>query len=111
MPFEVWRRLLEHARTWTGYTHGWRSCDSRFRQYLMASVETHGEAIDAELEGWRYFRIRRPGAPILSNEVACPYETRTVTCERCLLCSGARRAKNLVITVHGPRATKFRRAA
>jgi hypothetical protein len=109
VPFEVWSRLLAHTRAWTGYTHAWRTCDPRFRTLLMASVDSHPEAIEAELAGWRYFRIRHPGAPLLRSEVLCANESRGVTCEKCRLCCGAARAgaRSVVITVHGPRAAKF----
>jgi hypothetical protein len=109
VPFEVWSRLLAHSRAWTGYTHAWRTCDPRFRTLLMASADSHPDAIAAELAGWRYFRIRRRGAFALRSEVVCANETRGVTCEKCRLCSGAARsgARSIVITVHGPRAAKF----
>lgn len=111
VPFGVWERLLEHVASWTGYTHAWRTCDPRFRELLMASVESHPAAIEAELAGWRYFRIRHPAAPVLSNELVCLNEARGSRCADCSFCDGARAAPNVVITVHGPRASRFGRAA
>jgi hypothetical protein len=114
VPFEVWARLLAHVSGWTGYTHAWRTCDSRFRLYLMASVESHVEAAEAASWGWRTFRIRPNLAdqPAPGLEVLCPFESRAVTCERCRLCAGTGRpAKSIVITVHGPRSRKFSEAA
>lgn len=112
VPYEVWQLLLTHARAWTGYTHAWRTCDPRFRLNLMASVESEAEAQEAAGDGWRTFRIRQPLGVLGAGEIVCPYETHRVTCERCRLCAGqARPAKSLVITVHGPRASKFEEAA
>lgn len=113
VPFMVWARLLAHVRAWTGYTHAWRTCDSRFRLYLMASVESPAEAIEAGLAGWRTFRIRPDaGGELGRGEVVCPFESRGVTCERCRLCAGTGRpARSIVITAHGPRARKFEEAA
>jgi hypothetical protein len=108
VPFGVWKQLLVHATGWTGYTHAWRRADPRFRSILMASADSHPDAIEAELAGWRYFRIRRPGAPVLRSEVVCANESRGRTCLECRLCAGAARpAKNVAITVHGPRVARF----
>lgn len=108
VPFGVWSRLLARSKGWLGYTHGWRTADPRFRRYLMASVESHPAAIEAELAGWRYFRIRHRGSPALRSEVVCPNETTGVRCIDCGLCAGtSRRAKNLCITVHGVGAERF----
>ncbi len=114
VPLNVWAQLLGHARSWTGYTHAWRTCDPRFGQYLMASVESEPDAAKAASRGWRTFRIRPSlsDAP-LRREIVCPNETRAVTCERCCLCSGQARpnARSIVISVHGPRAARFAEAA
>ena len=40
VPFDVWRRLIARAGRIAAYTHAWRYCDQRFRDFLMASVET-----------------------------------------------------------------------
>jgi hypothetical protein len=112
VPYGIWARLLLHARAWTGYTHAWRTCDERFRLYLMASVESESEALEAARRAWRSFRIRQPGGEVTAAEVVCPFESRGVTCERCRLCAGASRpARSIVITAHGPRAAKFEEAA
>lgn len=114
VPYEVWARLLVHVRTWTGYTHAWRTCDSRFRSYLMASVESPAEAAEAVADGWRTFRIRPTAdqAPARGLEIVCPFESHAVTCEKCRLCAGqGRSAKSIIITAHGPRARRFGEAA
>ena len=64
------------------------------------------------LNGRGRHRIRFPGAPVLSNETACLNETRSVRCVDCSFCDGERAgASNVVITVHGPRAARFGKAA
>ena len=47
VPFEVWERLLAGVTRWTGYTHQWRTCDTRFRSILMASADTPEDKIEA----------------------------------------------------------------
>lgn len=88
----------------TGYTHGWRDRPD-LKPYAMASVETPADMFEAHGKGWRTFRARAPGAPVLAWEIDCP--APKVTCEACLLCRGASlRARSISIPVHGSRARK-----
>ncbi len=119
VPFEVWRAMLATAGGWVAYTHAWRRCDPRLKTIAMASVDTEDEFYTAALSGWRTFRIRRPGDPLLTVgvvvrrgqyrqtplEFACPasdeMDHRT-TCERCQLCRGTSSpARSVVINIHG----------
>lgn len=98
VPFEVWERLLRHAKRWTGYTHQWKRADRRLRTLLMASVDHATEHTWAELEGWRTFRVRKVDAtgapePLKPGEIVCPASHEAgqrTTCERCGLCDGSR---------------------
>ncbi len=124
IPFEVWRTLLLTAAGWVGYTHAWRSCDQRFREIAMASVETVAETHEAWRVGWRTFRIRATAlAPLLEPDVVtgcqppfvnhddaraefvCPASDEAghrTTCLRCQLCRGrASPARSVAIVVHG----------
>lgn len=106
LPFEVWRTLLVTARSWIGYTHQWRICDPRFKTICMASVDTRQEFYEAGLRGWRTFRIRMPGDPLIAGaEFACPasdeMQHRT-TCAACRLCRGTQSpARSVAIVAHG----------
>jgi hypothetical protein len=89
-----------------------RTCDQRWRAFLMASVESVGEGLEAAERGWRYFRIRQPCGELERFEILCPFESRERQCFDCGLCSGTRLgAKHVVITVHGPRACNLRGVA
>jgi hypothetical protein len=117
IPFEAWIPVLSAARSWTGYTHQWRTCDRRWQGYLMASVETERDADIAQLAGWRTFRVgTRSAGPLLPadpprpGEVVCPASAEAgykQTCARCRLCSGntgrgaTSGARNVVIAPHG----------
>lgn len=106
IPFEEWEALLEYVSDWTGYTHLWRSCDSRFKRLLMASVETTKQGEQARALGWRTFRSGRE--PVNGKlEVSCPASREMghrTTCDRCQLCQGASlAAKSVVIQPHGQR--------
>jgi len=73
----------------------------------MASVDSVQEAKEAKEAGWRYFRVRPEGAPLISGEIDCPSKIG-VTCDDCRLCGGLqRKAKNISIEAHGVGAKKF----
>jgi hypothetical protein len=95
VPFTWWSNRLEGwATAWTAYTHQWRRCDPRFRRLCMASVETAGDAEEAQAAGWRTFRVRSPLSPLQPGEITCPASDEAghrTTCARCRLCDGARR--------------------
>lgn len=89
-PFAFWRRLTSLAAGWTGYTHFWRTCDPRFRQLLMASVDTERERTEALARGWRTFRVRQQ-PQLLEGELVCPASAEAhhrTTCQQCRICSG-----------------------
>ena len=75
----------------TGYTQAWR----RFpilKRYLMASVTNRKDAMEAQRQGWRTFRIRRECEDVEYTEVDCPAKVEDprdrITCYQCGLCSG-----------------------
>jgi len=104
MPRERFMQLwaeLSPSR-WTGYTHAWRRPSAQWLQeYCMASVDSEAEAREASAMGWRYFRVRKAGEPLLEGERQCPAEERGVKCINCCLCHGGSRGPNVVITEHG----------
>lgn len=105
VPSWVWRRLIEHARHHTGYTHQWRTA-THLGDICMASVDTPAEREEAKAMGWRTFRVRTSHDPVLEREVICPASAeagRKTTCEECRACGGlSSKAKaDIVIRVHG----------
>lgn len=75
-----------------GYTHAWSTRPDLASDH-MASVDSVQEAQEAAAKGWRYFRTRMPGQPLLPGEVQCPAtdearRSNPITCTRCGLCSG-----------------------
>jgi hypothetical protein len=90
----------------TGYTHGHRLLGmegvSHLRTSCMLSVETEAQAASAHAAGWRTFRGRPEGAPLMRSEIECPNESRGISCADCLLCCGASKgARSVSIPVHG----------
>ena len=115
-PIEVWQDLLSGVKRWTGYTHQWRTCDQRFRAFLMASVDSPLEKIEAESMGWRTFRTRADAdSPLFADEITCPASKeagKVTTCLNCTLCNGSRgvrdNRKSIGIIVHGLTANRAR---
>lgn len=111
VPPGVWKSLISLSRGHTGYTHQWNTPHGRLlKDICMASVDTPAQAMAAQDDGWRTFRVRSSVGTPLSNEVVCPASDEgghKTTCDRCLLCRGAdpRRpnmTRGIVIVDHGP---------
>jgi hypothetical protein len=71
VPTSVTDRLKAGAAGWTSYTHSWRRRPS-LRTTAMASVESDADARAAWAAGWRTFRVKEPGSPVLPGELYCP---------------------------------------
>jgi hypothetical protein len=117
LPVWVTSDLVADVR-FTGYTHQWRQPGhaQRFRDYLMASVESLAEARAARALGWRTFRVRTSDQPLGVSEVVCPASAEAghrTTCEHCGLCNGVGAASrpapaiHVAIIAHGQGARNF----
>ncbi len=115
IPYREWLPILRGASGAIGYTQQWRTCDQMFSRCIMASVQSAGEAKDAQAMGWRTFRTRAVGGDIFDNEVICPASHESdhqATCRDCQLCQGSvRHAKSVVIQAHGQRMKWFSEAS
>lgn len=107
-PYSVWSCVAKVARGRTGYSHQWREGRFwRFRQLVMASVETLDQAHQAWARGWRTFRTAPEGEQPGSGEFSCPASAeqgKRLTCDRCGSCNGANgnaRRTSVVIWAHG----------
>lgn len=107
VPTPVVAALAGAADGHTGYTHQWRTCDQRLREWCMASADSEQDYLDAKDLGWRVFRVRPLGADDrFACEAVCPASAEAgykIKCDECLACcgtSGGRRG-DIVISVHG----------
>ena len=111
VPINVWLPLLPYLKSWTGYTEFWRQGDRRWAHFLMASVQSLDEMVEAQLLGWRTFRVRT--GPLALGEVVCPASAEAghkLTCLQCTLCQGqSRHARSIAIRPHGAGAVNFYR--
>jgi len=107
VPYPVLYELAQRSGEITGFTHQWRTCDQRYRNLLMASVETEEQAEEAQAMGWRTYRVTtKYGWRRTKNEVLCPASEeagKKLTCAECGHCNGhaTGRKGNVVIPVHG----------
>jgi len=111
VPVEVWENICKVSKSWTGYSHQWKTCDQRLQKYCMASVDSikgYMKEYEKAIElGWRTFRIRESlDNELTPNEIVCPASKENgakTTCEKCNLCSGnltRSTAPNPVIMLH-----------
>jgi hypothetical protein len=106
-PVAMWQTLISQARTWTGYTHQWRTRPA-FRDLCMASADTVADRRDARAQGWRAFYVVPRGAAFPSGAMECA-ATRArnpLQCADCGACAGTRNgavagAVDVVIHAHG----------
>jgi len=111
VPAHIWESLCSRADGWTGYTHQWRAAPG-LQPYCMASVDTPEERVEAQLAGWRTFRVRSGDASRMTGEIDCPASAEAghkTTCAACGLCRGSssKSRKSIVIRVHGPGTRAF----
>lgn len=98
IPLNAWEPIFDRVRGWMGYTHQWRKAQFQdWKQYCQASTETVEGTQQAWDMGWKTYRVRSKGEPLLQGEINCPYPK--VQCNQCKLCNG--RKKNISIEVHG----------
>lgn len=86
VPLSWYDAICAVAKSWTGYTHTWPSCDPAYAKYLMASVHSAIEQNIAADMGFRSFLIFNEQG---NGNVLCPADReKNVTCASCSLCSG-----------------------
>ena len=118
VPFHVWEQMLKHAARGTGYTHQWKTCDSRFARYCMASADNMQEAQEAQAMGYRTFRVGTPAEKVARGEFLCPASKEAgakINCAACLACGGksSPNRASVFIPAHGAKNkfTAFERRA
>jgi hypothetical protein len=123
VPLYVWETISKHCKDFTGYTHQWKTCDSGYSKFCMASCETVSDAMEVgrlnrgeigdmkKGDYWRTFRVRlNVGDLIYQDERQCPAQVSDkVHCDSCGLCDGFdsnryndnRKNLNVTVVFHG----------
>ena len=101
---QLWATVATFAAGWTGYTHQWRQ-RPELKAYCMASADTVKDARDAQVLGWRTFRVALPNAAArILSEAICPASAeggKKLQCSTCMACGGGARRGSIVIQAHG----------
>lgn len=105
-PYWMWSSMARQAQGWTGYTHQWRKMGKGWTKYLMASADSLEDMVDAQVNGWRTFRVTAaPFENVKGREVVCPASkekgarTNCATCRACMGTSSKARA-SIQIAMH-----------
>jgi hypothetical protein len=106
IPHDVWTALLARVAGHTGYTHQWLVFPE-YAAILMASCDSVAERVQANMLGFRTFRV----APSVGwtkehNEALCPASEQAgkrTTCAACRACGGtsSRARCDIMIPAHG----------
>lgn len=106
LPLSLLSRIAAVSAGWTGYTHRWANplCKG-YSRFLMASVDSPEEQIQATRAGWRTFRVAPVGSSWkFADEIGCPAAKENgekTRCINCRLCNGnQKKTKNIVIQTH-----------
>jgi hypothetical protein len=100
IPLDLVASMVDVSKSHTGYTHQWAK-NLDFAKYFMASTHNEAQAEIAQKMGFRSFIA---SSKPIKTAVTCPASKEAgfkSTCEKCGLCSGARKGtKNIVILEH-----------
>ena len=108
VPFEVMDSIAKMGISWTGYTHQitHKKFDKRYIDLCQVSADSPKQAIKYQSMGARTFRVAMEGDALANNEIECLADSKGIQCIDCMLCDGAK--KNVALTVHGSRKSKFK---
>ena len=110
MPFNVAQQMVYLSDGHTGYTHqaGRKFFDNRFLTLCQASADTPKQAVKLQQNGAKTFRVALKNDRLMPGEIECLSDTKGMSCLECGLCDGV--TKNVMIRVHGSRASRFKSA-
>lgn len=101
VPFYVWDMLLRFADDWTGYTHAWKYCDARLKQFFVASCDSVEEVYLAKSRAWSVFYVKDAGDADIEGSITC-LSQNSVQCVQCLKCKGGGTKTHIITeTLHG----------
>lgn len=114
VPYQIWRACTLFVAVKNGYTHQWKHARfAAFKTLCMASADSVEDMTLAHALGWRTFRVRGAGEPIVARvEAACPASKEMgyrTNCASCKACGGleAKAKVSMVIMAHGATASRF----
>ena len=111
MPLSDVAKIVSWVSNHTGYTHFWKSIDSGYSEFFMASVESLADEMLATSLGYRKFRVvldeDQDSAEVMQDSIECPHYSTGIQCAQCKLCSGNQvKAKSIYVWQHGLKKRK-----
>ena len=104
IPNNIWYTLSKNnSIAATGYTHQWETRPD-LAPLFMASIDpvtypaTAKARASAAARGFKTYRVITDLTASRKNEILCPEKSGRTNCANCLLCSGARKSKDIAIT-------------
>lgn len=107
VPTYVWETLLKDADGFTGYTHSWKDCDPRLKDYFMASVDSSYENSVARIQKWKTFYVVESIEESPEDSIRClaakiKNNGLHYQCVDCMKCTGNNKATQTIVEVlHG----------
>jgi len=107
-PFKAWESITDLTMGHTGYTHqiAHKNFDERIGSLCMISADSPKQATKYQAKGYKTFRVAMAGDNLAEGELECLADSEGLQCKDCRLCDGTK--KNIAITVHGSKASKFK---
>ena len=105
VPVWVWQELLKYAKSFTGYTHQWRT-EHEYKDICMASVDSALERQQAIDKGWNTFLVYddvepTEGIRCLASSDKTDKDGLPYQCITCMACSGKGNNKHINEKLHG----------
>lgn len=106
VPVWVWQQLIEHAHSFTGYTHQWRTTHGQqYKCLCMASVDSTEERQQAIQLGWNTFLVYddvepTEGIRCLASSDKTDKDGLPYQCITCMACNGKGK-KHINEKLHG----------
>lgn len=105
IPVGILRKLVHWSAGHTAYTHQMADIGSRrnsVANLCMVSCDNLQQDRYWKEQGYRTFTVLGPNDTPPVESVECPYYTRGVQCQQCMLCAGtSKQAKSVYARAHG----------
>ena len=101
LPFELLEQIRPLVGKVSGYTHQWHKPENKqYAKYLMASTHNIFDVKLAEGLGFRSYNASQVEGAILYPSAPTIAKEKQVSCAKCGLCEGGKKAKNIYNVIH-----------
>lgn len=101
LPIELVEQIRPLVGKVSGYTHQWHKPENKkFAKYFMASTHNIFDVKLAEGLGFRSYNASQVEGSILCPSAPTIPKEKQVSCAKCGLCEGGKKAKNIYNVIH-----------